>query len=123
MAKIMILDSDEATRLLYSEELKEDGHQVTTYESGFRLLENIKGDLPKIVITGVRLIDYDPYEIIRDIHNTFPKIVIIFSTSRTEFWPIAERLGVCYFFEKSFDLTNLKKTIREIEEMELACSA
>jgi CheY-like chemotaxis protein len=56
MAKILVVDDEEHIRLLYSEELKEEGYDVITAEGGHGLLGRIESDEPDLVVLDIKMV-------------------------------------------------------------------
>ena len=73
MAIILVVDDEEHIRLLYSEELKEEGYDVITAEGGHRLLERIEQEKPDLVVLDIKMVDYNGLDLLQDIRNNFYK--------------------------------------------------
>ena len=56
--KVLIVDDEEHIRFLYSEELKEEGYDVITADSGHKLLERIREEKPDVVVLDIKMVDY-----------------------------------------------------------------
>ncbi len=81
MAKILLVDDEEYIRLLYSQELSEEGHRVTTLASGHNLLRRIDSIQPEVVVLDIRLVDYDGLELLQDIRNRHRDLPVILCTA------------------------------------------
>ena len=78
MARILLVDDEEYIRQLYSEELSEEGHEVSTVATGHNLLKRIDLLQPEVVVLDIRLEDYDGLELlqqIRNLHHNLPVIL------------------------------------------------
>ena len=112
MAKILVVDDEEHIRLLYSEELKEEGYDVITAEGGHGLLERIEQDKPNLVVLDIKMVDYDGLDLLQDIRNKFYDLPVILSTAYDPFKEDMKSIAADFYVVKSFDLTELKKKIQ-----------
>ncbi len=112
MAKILVVDDEEHIRLLYSEELKEEGYDVVTAEGGHRLLERIEQDKPDLVVLDIKMVDYNGLDLLQDIRNKFYDLPVILSTAYDTFKEDMKSIAADFYVVKSFDLTELKKKIK-----------
>lgn len=111
MAKILVVDDEEHIRLLYSEELSEEGYDVITAESGYKLLERIEQEKPDLVVLDIKMVDYNGLDLLQDIRNQFFDLPVILSTAYDTFKEDIKSIAADYYVVKSFDLTELKKKI------------
>ena len=54
MARILIVDDEKHIRLLYSEELKEEGYEVFVAADGNDILDRIEKDRPDVIILDIK---------------------------------------------------------------------
>ncbi len=111
MAKILVVDDEEHIRLLYSEELSEEGYDVITADSGYRLLEKIEKEKPDLVILDIKMVDYNGLDLLQDIRAKFFDLPVILSTAYDTFKEDIKSIAADYYVVKSFDLTELKNKI------------
>jgi len=111
MAKILVVDDEENIRLLYSEELKEEGYDVITAEGGHLLLERIDQEKPDLVVLDIKMVDYNGLDLLQDIRNKFYDLPVILSTAYDTFKEDMKSIAADFYVVKSFDLTELKKKI------------
>jgi two-component system response regulator (stage 0 sporulation protein F) len=112
MAKILVVDDEEHIRLLYSEELKEEGYDVITAEGGHLLLERIEQEKPDLVVLDIKMVDYNGLDLLQDIRNKFYDLPVILSTAYDTFKEDMKSIAADFYVVKSFDLTELKKKIQ-----------
>ena len=67
MARILVEDDEDHIRKYYSEELRDEGHEVFTTGSGHELLRRIDLLSPEAVILDIRLPDYDGLDLLQEI--------------------------------------------------------
>jgi DNA-binding response OmpR family regulator len=120
MAKILVVDDEEHIRLLYSEELREEGYDVSTAEGGYRLLERIEKERPDLVVLDIKMVDYDGLDLLQDIRNKFYDLPVILSTAYDTFKEDMKSIAADFYVVKSFDLSELKKKIRMALEARIA---
>ncbi len=111
MAKILIVDDEEHIRFLYSEELSEIGYEVTTADSGYKLLERIEEEKPDLVVLDIKMVDYNGLDLLQDIRNKFYNLPVVLCTAYDTFKEDMKSIAADYYVIKSFDLTELKNRI------------
>jgi DNA-binding response OmpR family regulator len=116
MARILIIDDEQHVLDLYSEELKEDGYDVLTMDSGRDALYWIGKVQPDLVILDIRLIDADGLELARAIRNRFYDLPVVLNTAYDSFRHDLRAMAADYYVVKSFDLQELKSCIRRCLE-------
>jgi DNA-binding NtrC family response regulator len=105
MAKILVVDDEEHIRLLYSEELKEEGYDVITAEGGHGLLGRIESDEPDLVVLDIKMVDYNGLDLLQDIRNKFYDLPVILSTAYDTFKEDMKSIAADFYVVKSFDLS------------------
>lgn len=116
MAKILIVDDEENIRFLYSEELKADGYEVITAESGYKLLERIEKERPDIILLDIKMADYNGLDLLQDIRNKYYNLPVILCTAYDSYKGDVKTIAADSYVIKSFDLTELKKRITQALE-------
>ncbi len=109
--KILIVDDEEHIRFLYSEELTEEGYEVITADSGYKLLEKIEKEKPDLVVLDIKMIDYNGLDILQDIRNKYYSLPVILCTAYDTFKEDMKSIAADHYVIKSFDLTELKSKI------------
>jgi DNA-binding response OmpR family regulator len=119
MAKILIVDDEEHIRFLYSEELSDEGYEVVTADSGFKLLERIESEKPDLIVLDIKMVDYNGLDLLQDIRNKFYDLPVILCTAYDTFKEDMKSIAADYYVIKSFDLTELKTRIKQALEARL----
>lgn len=109
--KVLIVDDEEHIRFLYSEELKEEGYDVITADSGHRLLERIREEKPDVVVLDIKMVDYNGLDLLQDIRNEFYDLPVVLCTAYDAFKEDIKSVAADFYVVKSFDLTELKQKI------------
>ena len=111
MARILLVDDEEYIRLLYTEELSEEGHEVFSMASGHNLLKRIDSLQPEAVVLDIKLVDYDSLELLQEIRNLYYDLPIILCTAYDTYKDDPKSNAADYYVVKSFDLSELKMAI------------
>lgn len=111
MTKILIVDDEENIRYLYSEELRAEGYEVITADSGHKLLERIQQEHPDLIILDIKMADYNGLDLLQDIRNKYYNLPVILCTAYDNYKGDVKSISADSYVIKSFDLTELKKRI------------
>ncbi|VAX33941.1 Response regulator receiver protein [hydrothermal vent metagenome] len=111
--KILIVDDDPSIRMLYKEELEDEGYDVVTASSGEEALRLFEEENPDLVTLDILMPDMDGIQVLRKMKEKKPRLPIIMSTAydyRDDFAVWASEAYVV----KSSDTTELKDTIKKL---------
>jgi CheY-like chemotaxis protein len=111
--KILIVDDDPAIRMLYKEELEDEGYEVLVASSGEEALRLFESGNPDIVTLDILMPGMDGIQVLRHMKEKKPRLPIIMSTAydyRDDFAIWASEAYVV----KSADLTQLKEIIKKL---------
>ncbi|GBE36542.1 alkaline phosphatase synthesis transcriptional regulatory protein PhoP [bacterium BMS3Bbin07] len=111
--KILIVDDDPSIRMLYKEELEDEGYEVVTASSGEEALRLFEEENPDLVTLDILMPDMDGIQVLRKMKEKKPRLPIIMSTAydyRDDFAVWASEAYVV----KSSDTTELKETIKRL---------
>jgi DNA-binding response OmpR family regulator len=114
MTKILVVDDEAHIRMLYSEELGEDGYEVITAENGEGLLARIETEKPQVVVLDIKMVDYNGLDLLQDIRNKFYDLPIILCSAYDTFKDDMKSIAADHYVVKSFDLSELKSRIKEV---------
>jgi len=109
--KILIVDDEEHIRLLYSEELKDEGYEVATAESGYKLLDKIEKEKPDLIVLDIKMAEYNGLDLLQDIRNKYYNLPVILCTAYDTYKGDIKSIAADHYVVKSFDLTELKNKI------------
>ncbi|MDR1395512.1 MAG: response regulator [Deltaproteobacteria bacterium] len=113
-SKILVVDDEAHIRLLYSEELTEEGYEVITAENGAGLLERIDRDKPDLVVLDIKMVDYNGLDLLQDIRNKYYDLPVILCSAYDTFKDDMKSIAADHYVVKSFELDELKQKISEI---------
>ncbi len=112
MKKILIVDDEEVIRMLYAEELEEDGYEVVTANSGHGLVEMIELEKPALVVLDIKMAEHDGLDLLQDIRHGFYNIPVILCSAYSSFKGDLKSIAADYYVVKSADLSELKQKIK-----------
>jgi len=112
MNKILIVDDSLPIRMLYTEELIEEGYDVTSYDGGKELMNVIKRENPDLLVLDIKLGEDSGLDILQDIRNTYCDLPVILCTAYPDFKYDLESIGADYYVLKSSDMSDLKLKVR-----------
>ncbi len=112
MKKILIVDDEEVIRMLYGEELEEEGYEVITAGSGHGLMEMIERDKPDLVILDIKMAEHDGLDLLQEIRKDFYNIPVILCSAYSSFKGDLKSIAADYYVVKSADLSELKQKIK-----------
>jgi DNA-binding NtrC family response regulator len=116
MPKILVVDDEEPIRLLYEEELTDEGYAVVSIASGQGLVERIEQEKPDLVILDIKLADADGLALLQEIRNRYYDLPVILCSAYEVFKRDVKAIAADAYVVKSSDLTPLKKAIRRALE-------
>ncbi|MEJ5330536.1 MAG: response regulator [Desulfobaccales bacterium] len=112
MKKILVADDEMAIRLLYSEELKEEGYEVYTASNGREALEIVEKVPLDLVILDIKMPEMDGIEALRQIKERHPNLPVVLSTAYGEYKQDFATWASDEYLVKSSDLEDLRATVK-----------
>lgn len=112
--KILIVEDDEGIRLLYQQELEEEGYKVLLAKNGKEAIERLEQERPDLIVLDIVMPVMDGIEALGRIVGRERKIPIILNTSYPDYRQEFLSWAADAYVTKSDDLTELKDKIREL---------
>ena len=112
MNKILVIDDDYVIRLLYEEELTEEGYEVVTSGGCTSIMDTISVEMPDLIVLDVKLGKLNGLDILMDVRNTYYQMPVIVCSDRAEYRYDLRAVAADYFVMKSSDLRDLKSKIK-----------
>ena len=112
--KILVVDDEEGIRLLYKEELTDEGldvHLAASVEEALAKLEKNKFDL---IVLDIKMPGMDGIEVLRRVKEKWKNIPVILSTAYHHYKQEFGTWASDAYVVKSSDLKELKTTIKDI---------
>lgn len=115
--RILLVDDEEAIRIMSAKILESKGYEVRTAVDGFAALVELRKSLPDVVISDLRMPNMSGFELLSVVRRRFPHLAVIAISG--EFNGIApEGLIADYFFTKgSYRPEELFLKIAELLEL------
>jgi two-component system, NtrC family, response regulator GlrR len=113
---ILVAEDEEASRLLYFEELSDEGYRVITAENGLQVLGTLEDEKVDLLMTDIKMPDMHALEMIpkvREEHPALPILVVSAFKGMEEDFTLKE-FNISGFFAKPVNMEILKKKIRLI---------
>jgi len=117
--KAFIFDDEKTIRNVLKKLLLKEGLSVEVFDSGENAVDTIKKEKPDIVFLDIFLGNENGIEILREISNLEKKPYVIMISGHDEYQHLIEamKLGAYDYIPKPFDLSKIRKIIREIGEI------
>jgi CheY-like chemotaxis protein len=112
--RILVVEDDESARLLYEEELNEEGYAVFFANDGFLALKFLEKENVDLVMTDIRMPGINGAIMISLIRSKYPniRIVVVSACKQTSEEGVGK--NVDRYFEKPVNLKSLKQYIAEL---------
>ena len=114
MTTILLVEDDKNQRLLYEQELRDDGYEVVTVSDGKEALESVQEQLPDIVIMDINMPKMDGIEAMGRILSKSRAVPVIINTAYSNYKDSFMSWAADAYVVKSSDLSELKDKIKEV---------
>jgi CheY-like chemotaxis protein len=114
MKTIIVVDDEEAIRLLYREELSEAGYRVQVAANGLEALQMAQQARPDLMTIDIKMPGMDGIELVRRVREIYRELPIIICTAYGDFKQDFGTWASDAYLTKSADLAELKLKIREL---------
>jgi DNA-binding response OmpR family regulator len=114
MKKILVVDDEENIRLLYKEELHDEGYQVDVAANAEEALEKIHSEKPDVITLDIKMPGMDGIELMEKLKKEKTDIPIILCSAYGRYKQDFRVWSSNAYVVKSADLGELKVTIRDI---------
>jgi CheY-like chemotaxis protein len=117
MALILVVDDDTALKMLYEQELLDDGHEVLLAGNGKEALEILETQRPDLMIVDISMPGMDGIDLMWHVMQKYRTLPVILNTAYSNYkdnyltWPATR------YVLKSGDLTALKCAIGEVIDL------
>jgi len=116
MAKILIVDDEKHIRVLYAEELEEEGYEVAVASDGKDIIARLEQERPDVVILDIKMVDCSGLDVLQEIRNRFYNLPVILCSAYGTYRVDVKSIAADAYVVKSSDLTELKKKIAQALE-------
>ncbi|MBI5748647.1 MAG: response regulator [Nitrospinae bacterium] len=112
--KILVVDDEENIRILYSEELQDEGYDVITASNAEDADIKIKESNPDLITLDIKMPGMDGIELLRKLREYDKNIPIVMCSAYSDYKQDFRTWASEAYIIKSSDMLELKSTIREI---------
>ena len=114
MAKILVVDDEDSIRLLYSEELAEEGHDVSTAASAAEAVAKLEEQTYDLVVLDIKLKNESGLDLLQTIVKERHEMPVILCTAFSCYKDDFSTWLADGYVVKSSDLTELKEEIKRV---------
>jgi DNA-binding response OmpR family regulator len=114
MARLLVVDDDKNLRLLYEQELQEEGHEVVLAGSGPEALDYLKSKRPDLIILDISMPGMDGIEALGKILARDKTMPVILNTAYSTYKDNFMTWSADAYVVKQGDLTELKAKIKDV---------
>lgn len=114
MKKILVVDDEESIRLLYQEELEEQGYEVVLAGNADEAIEQFSSAQPDLIILDIKMPGRSGIEVLHIIREQSRDVPVILSTAYGEYKQDLQTWASDAYIVKSANVDNLINKVREI---------
>jgi DNA-binding response OmpR family regulator len=124
LAKILVVDDDDAVRMMLSKMLEKASHDVITAENGIQAIHGLRKQVPDVVILDIIMPEKEGFETIVELRRDYPNLKIIAisgggSIGPANYLKLAKKLGAHLTMEKPIRMEELMAAIRQLVPTEV----
>ena len=112
--KILVIDDEENIRILYTEELQDEGYDVIVASSAEEANLKIRESNPDLITLDIRMPGTDCIDFLRKLRERDKNIPIVMCSAYSDYKQDFRVWASEAYVIKSSDMVELKSTIREI---------
>jgi len=113
---ILVVDDQPGVRRLLYEAFREDGYLVRMAASGQEAIDQVKENLPYLILMDMKMPGMNGLEALHEINQIDQGISVIMMTAYGELEIVAEamKLGAKEYITKPFDINELRDLVRKV---------
>ena len=112
--KVLIVEDDTNQRLLYEEELRDEGYTVVSAGDGREALKVAREENPDLVILDINMPAMDGLDALSQLLEMNPGLPVIINTAYPGYQDSFTAWSADAYIVKSSDLTELKSTVKRL---------
>ncbi len=112
MSRILVVDDDSSIRLLYKEELKEEGYTVAVTSDCKNFMETVASFMPDLIILDIMMGQFNGLDLLHKIRHDYYDMPVIICSAYLTFRYDLRSIAADYYVTKSADLSELKFRVR-----------
>ncbi len=110
--KLLIVDDEPSTRTLLTQIFSNLGHHVKTAEDGFSALEQIRADVPDVLLSDLNMPGMSGFELLSVVRRRIPEIYVIATSGAFTGDAVPHGIAADAFYEKATGLPSLFRLIQ-----------
>lgn len=114
LQKVLIVEDDANQRLLYEEELREEGYEIHSAGDGRAALRIAQENAPDIVILDINMPGLDGLDTLSQLLEINPALPVIINTAYPGYQDSFTTWSADAYIVKSSDLSELKATVKKL---------
>jgi DNA-binding NtrC family response regulator len=114
--RILVVDDEEALRIVLSAELEGEGYQVNNAADGQEAINILKRQEFDLILLDIKMPNVDGFEVLKFVKERLPKTKVIMLTGFADLKNAIEskKLGAEDFISKPYDLVDLLTTVERV---------
>ena len=114
--KLLIVDDEDALRMILHDELQQHGFDTETAEDGVMALEKLKNQFFNVVVLDIRMPNMNGMEVLKTIReqNLADKVIMLTAVDELKVAQESLKLGANDFMTKPYDIKNLLTCIDRV---------
>ena len=113
-ARLLIVDDEENIRILFKEELEDEGYEIDLASNGYEAIEKFKNGGFDVIILDIKMPGMDGIQVLNEIKNMNKDQPVILCSAYGEFKQDFSSWVSDGYVVKSADTAELKQTIKKI---------
>jgi len=118
MKTVLIVDDEKYLRLLYEQELRDEGYRVLIAENGEQALEKIHHEQIDLAILDIKMEGMTGIETLKEIMDINKDIKVILNSAYSSFKADFSTWSADAYLIKSSNLKELKEKVAELLELD-----
>lgn len=114
MPKIMVVDDEKTTLLLYARELADEGYEILQATNPREALERFRSDRPDLVVLDIRMPGMDGLEVLGRLLSIDRKVPIVLISAYSFYRDNFLSWAADAYITKSSDLSEFKRTVKSL---------
>ena len=111
--KLLIVDDEPSTRTLLTQIFSNLGHEVKTAEDGFSALEQIREDVPDVLLSDLNMPGMSGFELLSVVRRRIPEIYVIATSGAFTGDAVPNGIAADAFYEKATGLPTLFQIMQD----------
>jgi CheY-like chemotaxis protein len=114
--RILVVDDEEALRVVLSAELEGEGYQVTSAADGQEAINILTTKEFDLILLDIKMPNVDGFEVLKFVKERWPQTKVVMLTGFADLKNAIEskKLGAEDFVSKPYDLVDLLTTVERV---------